>query len=483
MKQPSIKLQAQLDKAKSVKNINSDSKKIQGQLNPVTLQAKIDSKQEKQMVSQAQQAGQEAGEAVADSMQEAIDSAAPENADFFTRLNKSFSQQAQEVRKSAASLFTLNSAFQAVVAQTKEALSELKALDTALVQLGSVTGLSQKELKDLGSTALESAGKYGKAAESYLSIVQEMYQAGFHQPQQMAELSMLAQASGSIDGETANQYLLTSNAAYELKENTEELLKVLDGQNHIASHTAVSMADMAQATSKAAFTASQCGVTLDELSSLIAVAASQTHKSGSETGNALNALFLNLQNTASGPVKEALDSVGISMTQMVSGAELLKTPVQLLKELSQVSASFQDGDSRQETMLSAIAGEDSDTLLALLKNWSSYETMLDLYVHGTGMAAKQAETVSQSWEGSLQRLSNTWTSTINNLVDSEAASVGINTLNGLLLVIEKLTESLGLLETIGVGAGLLSGIQNTGKCRMSVRISEPVFCFEYALSA
>ncbi len=482
MKQPSIKLQAQLDKAKSARNINSDVKDIQDRLNPVNLQAKMDSKQEKLVVSQAQHIGEKAGEAVTGSLQKAMDNAAPKDSDFFSNLNKSLSQQAQEVRKSTGSLFTLNTAFQAIVSQTKEALSELKALDTALVQLGHATGFSQNELKDLGRTALESAGRYGKTAESYLSLVQEMYQAGLHQPHQMAELSMLTQASGSIDKETANRYLLTSNAAFDLKENTEELLRVLDGQNHIASHTAVSMADMAQATSEAAFTASQCGVTLNELSSLIAAAASQTHKSGSETGNALKALFSNLQDTANGPVKDALNSVGISMTQMVSGTELLKTPVQLLNELSLAFASLQDGDFRQETLLSAIAGENSDTLLALLKNWSSFDDLLDLYNHGTGAAAKEAENFSQSWENSLQRLSNTWTSTINNLVDSEAASVGINSLNGILLFIEKLTKSLSLLETVGIGAGLLSGIKNTGKHRMSVRISKPVFCFEYALS-
>ena len=119
MKQPSIKLQAQLDKAKSAQNINSDVKDIQDRLNPVNLQAKMDSKQEKLVVSQAQHTGEKAGEAVTGSLQKAMDNAAPYDSDFFSNLNKSLSQQAQEVRKSAGSLFTLNTAFQAIVSQTK----------------------------------------------------------------------------------------------------------------------------------------------------------------------------------------------------------------------------------------------------------------------------------------------------------------------------------------------------------------------------
>lgn len=120
MKQPSIKLQAQLDKAKSARNINSDVKDIQDRLNPVNLQAKMDSKQEKLVVSQAQHIGEKAGEAVTGSLQKAMDNAAPKDSDFFSNLNKSLSQQAQEVRKSTGSLFTLNTAFQAIVSQTKK---------------------------------------------------------------------------------------------------------------------------------------------------------------------------------------------------------------------------------------------------------------------------------------------------------------------------------------------------------------------------
>ena len=72
---------------------------------------------------------------------------------------------------------------------------------------------------------------------------------------------------------------------------------------------------------------------------------------------------------------------------------------------------------------------------------------------------------------SLNRLANTWTDTIGNIVDPQTAVTAIDALNGLLSVINNITGALGPLATLGVGAGLFAGIKNAGKRRMSVRIS------------
>ena len=70
-----------------------------------------------------------------------------------------------------------------------------------------------------------------------------------------------------------------------------------------------------------------------------------------------------------------------------------------------------------------------------------------------------------------------------NIAESNAVITLVNGLNGLLSVVNNVTEKLGSLGSIGIGAGLFSGLKNTGKRRMSVRISNTVNCFEYALHA
>ena len=93
-----------------------------------------------------------------------------------------------------------------------------------------------------------------------------------------------------------------------------------------------------------------------------------------------------------------------------------------------------------------------------------YSKMLEEYSQGTGSMAKEAENTSKSWEGSMNRLSNTWTKVVGNIANSDAIIGAVNGLNSLLSVIDKITSSLGSLGTIGLGAGLLAGIQNAGKC-------------------
>ena len=104
---------------------------------------------------------------------------------------------------------------------------------------------------------------------------------------------------------------------------------------------------MAQATSEAASIAAQYGVQIDELSALTAVAVSKTRESGSEVGNALKSIFINLQDTTKQPIVDVFDELDISMTKFVNGAEILKTPIELLKELSESFTELPEGSISQ----------------------------------------------------------------------------------------------------------------------------------------
>ena len=92
-----------------------------------------------------------------------------------------------------------------------------------------------------------------------------------------------------------------------------------------------------------------------------------------------------------------------------------------------------------------------------------YSKMLEEYSQGTGSMAQEAEKTSKSWEGSMNKLSNTWTKTIGHIANSDAIIGAVNGLNSLLSVVDKITGTLGSLGTIGLGAGLFVGIKNIGK--------------------
>lgn len=69
--------------------------------------------------------------------------------------------------------------------------------------------------------------------------------------------------------------------------------------------------------------------------------------------------------------------------------------------------------------------------------------------------AVEAEKTANSWQGSLNRLSNTFADTIGNIVNSDSMITLINSFNTFLEVINKTTDALGAFGSVGViGAGI-----------------------------
>mgnify|MGYP002514866031 CR=1 FL=1 len=222
--------------------------------------------------------------------------------------------------------------------------------------------------------------------------------------------------------------------------------------------------------SDTASVAAQYGVQIDELSALIATATANTRESGSEVGTALKAILINLQDTTSKPVTETFDALGISMTKVENGAERLKTPIELIHELADAYNSLPEGDIMRANILNEIGQKrHANTLAAVLSDMESYNKMLELYNSNLAndSAYREAEKSANNFSGSLNKLRNTWTDTVDNILNSDTLTTGVNVLNDLLGMVNKLTDALGGLGTVGLAGGLLAGIKNVGQAKMS----------------
>ena len=404
-----------------------------------------------------------------------------------------------EKLKKFSSWMSMTSVVSSVVMDIRNAIVELKEIDTILTEISKTSDLTTEALAKLGKTSFDSASKYGKKASDYLVGVQEMYRAGFQNAPEMSELSILAQAAGDLSSDAANDYLIATDAAYSFKGSIEKLNAVLDSQNYITNNAAVAMQDMADATSEAASVAAQYGIDIDELSALIAVAVSKTRESGSEVGNALKSIFINLQDTTSKPIQDAFASVDISMTKLVNGSEKLKTPIELIKELSEAFTSLEEGDTRRANILSDIGGKyHANTLAAILSDLDSYYQMLDYYSKGQGSAAEEAQKSAESWEGMFNALENDWTEFVNEFANSDLfksliesarrlidvlsdASSPLNSIltqfANLLELATKFTDKIGLIPTIFAGLSL----KNVGELILKYarfRITTDIKCEE-----
>ncbi|MCI8327330.1 MAG: phage tail tape measure protein [Lachnospiraceae bacterium] len=325
-------------------------------------------------------------------------------------------------------------------------LSDLKDIDTFLTRINQTTELTKTQLKALGDSSYDSASKYGIKATDYFSNLQNLYSAGHKNAAQLAELSALAQSAGGLEADLANDYLTAADAAYGYSGNVKKLNALLDSQNQVSKRNTVNMEELASATKTAAKQFSNSGIAEDEMTALLGTGIASSGESGENVGTAMTEILQNLQ--------EQADVTG-------------KNPMKLLEEISKVYTSMPDGSIDQTKILSQIGGQSGGNVLdGILSNWDLYQTMLDDYGNASGFAAEQAKLVTNSWEGSLNQLSNTWTETIGNVADSDAVVTILHGLNSLLASANKVSETLGSWGSIGLGAGLFAGLKNVGREEM-----------------
>ena len=94
----------------------------------------------------------------------------------------------------------------------------------------------------------------------------------------------------------------------------------------------------------------------------------------------------------------------------------------------------------------------------------SLNHMLELYNSNLAdnSAYNEAMKSANNWQGSINKLSNSWADLVQNFADSDVIIGVVNLVNGLVQALDKL----GTVGTIGLGAGLFAGIKNFGRPKM-----------------
>ena len=205
----------------------------------------------------------------------------------------------------------INASVAAVIRSFKEAVATLKDVDTELVAIQKVTNNTDAEMAKLSQHAYEVASQYGVAVTDYLQSTGAFAKAGYKElSEDMAELATKTQLVGDVNAETANQFLLSADAAYKLHGNVTALSEVLDKANVIENNYATSIQKIAEGLPNVASIASMTNVSIDELMAALGTITSVTQESGSRASYALRALLLNIM----GDTKTEIED-GVSWTK------------------------------------------------------------------------------------------------------------------------------------------------------------------------
>lgn len=344
-----------------------------------------------------------------------------------------------------------------------EALDTMKSVDDEMVTIRKVTGATTAELNKIEKQAYDTASAYGVAADEYLQFVAGFSRAGYgEQASALAELAAKTQIVGDTNAETAQQFLLSVDAAYKYQGNIEKLTAVLDGANEIDNRYATSIQKVAEGLGKVAPIAAQAHVGVDELTAAIGTITAVTQRSGTEAATALRALFLNIIGDTKTEIDEGVtwttgeiaglrDVIKLYAKDAYDAAQATGSVINPMKAIAGLSKSMKDGlltEQQLMEMVSDIGGKlRTSQLLALIQNWDMYESMLTDFAGAAGSADKEVENALDSWTRKTEILHNKWTQFVSNLVETDTIKGALDAVIGL---VEFLDSDLGHLTlTIG----------------------------------
>lgn len=338
----------------------------------------------------------------------------------------------------------------------RDAISTMKAVDDEMVTVRKVTGFTAEQMEKLRDRAYETASAYGEAADEYLNSVAAFARAGYgEQADALAELATKTKLVGDTSAETAQQFLLSVDAAYQYKGNIDALTKVLDGANEIDNKYATSIEKLAEGLGTVAPVAAQAHVGVDELTAAIGTITAVTQRSGSEAARAFRALVLNIV----GDTKTEIDEGVTWTTGEIAGlrdvirqyapaayeaAKATGEVIDPMEAIGGLAQSMKDGlltEQKLMEMVSDIGGKlRTSQLLALIQNWDMYQSMLKDYANAVGSADKEISNAMDSWIRKTNILKNEWTEFIQSMVSTDVVKGGLDVLIG---AVEVLNTDIG----------------------------------------
>ena len=341
----------------------------------------------------------------------------------------------------------------------REAITEMKDVDTQLTNISKVSGITGQALEDMGERAYETASKYGVAADEYLSAVYTFQKAGLGESAEaMGELAVKTMLVGDTTADVASQFLISANAAWKFGGNIEDLNRIVDEADYINNNYATDLTKLSQGLPRVASVAAQAGMSAEETLAAIGTITAVTQESGTKAATALRALILNIE----GQVGEFVDETGETFTvteESVKSMEGLmnkyakaeldaaKASGELINPMTAIKAIFEgmaNSDLNNQELFDLLSGMGgklrTNQLTALVQNYKLFDDMLGKIANSAGTADSEIALMMESWERKTQVLKNTWTEFIADIVSTDFMKDTIDSLTAIVDAMDGLVE-------------------------------------------
>lgn len=357
--------------------------------------------------------------------------------------------------------------FYAVLQQVRNALSVHQEIDKSLTETRKVAGLTKEEMRAYQEETIGVANSLGVLQTDLIDATTEFVRLGhaFEDAKELGEIATIGARVGDIAStDTVSDYLISTIAGFEELEMTVDgATEVVDKFNNVANNTSINFQAIGEGVKRFASSMSTANNSLDESISML-VAGYDVTRDAPKVANALNTISMRLRGvTEDGEevaelipeIDEVLGKYGLTMEKVgEDGTKALKSTFEILGEISEIWDYLSDMDKSE--IIEAVAGiRQSNVASAILSNWESVQTTMELVGNSAGSASNEYGMYMDSMEASTNQLKNAVNALYQHIASSDEMISLINTFTSFIEVLTAIPPQ--VYKMIAIYASLSAG--------------------------
>ncbi len=478
-----LKVQAVLDKVKSIANIKAEIKAIEAKLPKMKIQGTLDATSTRKELNSKLKSVKPKVKVDADTTQaeKKIKKIGKQKTNTTITPTVDATQVVSGLKKAQKETKTLWERFvsgaiganlvrmsvQKVTQAIHEAVKAVKELDTIKTNIQMVSGTTNSEVnsmmqsyntmaKELSSTTKE----VGEAANEFLRMGESVANTN-----ELIKNATILSKVGMIDSADAASYLISSMKGYQV--SAEKSIDIVSKLTAVDLEAAVSAGGLAEAISRCSNIANNSGTTMNRLIGYAASIGEVTQESMSVVGNSLKSMYSRMNNIKIGRFIDDETGESLSDTEAVLNKLGIK-----LRDTENTYRDFDDvlddvgknwkyfTQVEQNAISVAIAGTmQRERFTALMNNYSSALEYSEVAANSAGSALERYGVYQDSIEAKTNELTAAIESLSTNIVSEELYSGIIQATTGLVEFLDKtnlLKGTLAGLVAMGVSKAIVS---------------------------
>ena len=374
------------------------------------------------------------------------------------------SKAAQEMKSQFDSMLSSVISVTAAMQTFRKMVGTARELDTSLFNLQVATGSTREETKALLDTYNQMAKELGATTTDIADGADAWLRQGksIEEANSLVKDSMILSKIGMIDAADATEDLTAILNSYRLE--AQSALEVVSKLSAVDLESASDAGGLAESMSRTATSASQAGVSIDELIGMLATLKDVTQASDEELGNAIKSIVSRYSQIKANKFIDYETGEDLSNVETVLGKIGIKirdglTDFRDLSDvLSELAAKYDKlNDVERNAVNTAMFGTYQQNKGAvLLSNWDKVEKLTKVSEDSTTEALDKFEAYTEGVEAHINSMTASYEHLASTIADSEFLKGATDAASGFLDVISQVVDKLGVLST-AAGAITIGG--------------------------